>query len=160
MEAIEKLKELNINFKRISHPPVYTIEEMDNLGKDYFENAKICKNLFVRDQKGKRHFLIVMPEEKRAMLSEISDKIGSTRLSFASSERLMKYLKLMPGSVSPLAVINDENSEVEVILDEELKKETLLGVHPNINTETILLSPSDLEKYILSCNNKLKYIVI
>ena len=160
MEALEKLKELNVDFKLIEHKAVYTIEEMDNLGKDFFDGAKICKNLFVRDQKGKKHFLIVMPEEKRANLSEIAEKIGTTKLSFASEERLMKYLKLTPGAVTPLAVINDENSEVEVILDEELKKETLLGVHPNINTETILLSPSDLEKYILSCNNKLKYIVI
>ena len=158
MEAIDKLKELNIDFKVIEHDAVYTIEEMDNLGKDFFEGAKICKNLFVRDQKGKKHFLIVMEEEKRANLSEIAEKIGSTKLSFASEERLMKYLKLTPGSVSPLAVINDESSEVEVVLDEDLKKENVLGVHPNINTATVLLKPSDLEKYILSCNNKLKYI--
>lgn len=158
MEALEKLKELNVDFKLIEHKAVYTIEEMDNLGKDFFDGAKICKNLFVRDQKGKKHFLIVMPEEKRANLSEIAEKIGTTKLSFASEERLMKYLKLTPGAVTPLAVINDENSEVEVILDEDLKKENVLGVHPNVNTATVLLKPSDLEKYILSCNNKIKYI--
>ena len=70
----------------------------------------------------------------------------------------MKYLKLMPGSVSPLAVINDENSEVEVILDEELKKETLLGVHPNINTETILLSTIALSS-VLYCIYLIKSLI-
>lgn len=158
-EVLERLHELNIDFKKIEHPPVYTIDEMDALG-NIFEGAKICKNLFVRDQKGRRHFLIVVPEEKRVPLVELANKIESTKLSFASNERLMKYLKLLPGAVTPLAVINDENSEVEVILDEELKSENLLGVHPCINTATILLTPIDLEKYIKSNNNKIKYIKI
>ena len=158
-KVLNKLKELNISYKEIEHTPVYTIEDMDNLG-NIFENAKICKNLFVRDQKGKRHFLVVLPEEKRAPLADIATKIGSTKLSFASPERLMKYLKLEPGSVTPLSVINDEANEVEVVFDEDLKKEDLLGVHPCTNTATVLLSPTDLEKYVVSNNNKLKYINI
>lgn len=158
-KVLNKLNELNINYKEIEHTPVYTIEDMDNLG-NIFENAKICKNLFVRDQKGKRHFLVVLPEEKRAPLADIATKIGSTKLSFASEERLMKYLKLEPGAVTPLSVINDEANEVEVVLDEDLKKEDLLGVHPCVNTSTILLKPEELEKYVVSNNNKLKYIKI
>ena len=158
-EVLNKLQELNIEYKEVEHVPVFTIEDMDNLG-NIFEDAKICKNLFVRDQKGKRHFLIVMPEEKRAPLAEIAQKIGSTKLSFASSERLMKYLKLLPGSVSPLAIINDEEKEVEVIFDEELKNEKLLGVHPCVNTSTILITPQDLEKYVKQATDKLKYIKI
>ncbi len=156
------LNELNsqgINYKEVEHEAVYTIEDMDKLG-NIFENAKICKNLFVRDQKGKRHFLIVMPEEKRAPLLEIAQKIESTKLSFASEERLMKYLKLLPGSVSPLAIINDEEKDVEVILDEDLKNEKLLGVHPCVNTSTLLITPQDLEKYIKKATDKLKYIKI
>lgn len=158
-KVLNKLNELNISYKEVEHTPVYTIEDMDNLG-NIFENAKICKNLFVRDQKGKRHFLVVLPEEKRAPLADIATKIGSTKLSFASEERLMKYLKLEPGSVTPLAVINDEANEVEVVFDEDLKKEDMLGVHPCVNTATILLKPEELEKYVLSNNNKLKYIKI
>lgn len=158
-KVLEELEKLNIDYKEVKHTPVYTIEEMDALG-NIFENAKICKNLFVRDQKGKRHFLVVMPEEKRAPLSEIAEKIGSTKLSFASEERLMKYLKLTPGSVTPLAIINDEEKAVEVVLDEDLKKESLLGVHPCINTSTVLITPDNLEKYIKKFNNKISYIKI
>ena len=158
-KVLNKLQELNITYKEVEHTPVYTIEDMDNLG-NVFENAKICKNLFVRDQKGKRHFLVVLPEEKRAPLADIATKIGSTKLSFASEERLMKYLKLTPGSVTPLAVINDESNEVEVVFDEDLKKEKLLGVHPCVNTATILITPDNLEKYVKESNNKIKYIKI
>lgn len=158
-EVLDKLKKLNIEYKEIKHPPVFTIDEMNAL-ENIFEEAKICKNLFVRDQKGKKHFLIVLPEEKRAPLSEIAGKIGSTKLSFASEERLMKFLKLTPGAVTPLAVINDEQSEVEIIIDEDLNKEKLLGVHPCVNTSTVLIKPSDLEKYIKQLNNKVRYINI
>lgn len=155
--VINKLHELNITYKEVTHTPVYTIEDMDNLG-NVFEGAKICKNLFVRDQKGKRHFLIVVPEEKRVPLSEVTTKIGSTKLSFASEERLMKYLKLTPGAVTPLAVINDEANEVEVVMDESLKNEKLLGVHPCVNTATVLIKPQELERYITEAGNKIKYI--
>ncbi len=158
-KILNKLEELNIEYEVVEHEAVFTIEEMDALG-DVFGNAKICKNLFVRDQKGKKHFLIVVPEEKRVPLSEVSEKIGSTKLSFASEERLMKYLKLKPGAVSPLAVINDEQNEVVVVLDEDLKKEELLGVHPCENTATILIKPSNIEKYIKAVNNTIKYIKI
>lgn len=158
-KVLDKLKELNIEYKEVEHEPVFTIEDMDALG-DVFEGAKICKNLFVRDQKGKRHFLIVVPEEKRVPLADLAAKIGSTKLSFASEERLMKYLKLKPGAVTPLAVVNDENSAVEVYFDEELKKEKVLGVHPCVNTSTILISQENLEKYVKANNNKLKYIKI
>lgn len=72
----------------------------------------------------------------------------------------MKYLKLTPGSVTPLAVINDEENQVEVIFDEELKKEKLVGVHPCENTSTVLITISDLEKYINQVNNKFRYIKI
>ena len=156
---LNELTNQGINYKEVEHEAVFTIEDMNKIG-NIFENAKICKNLFVRDQKGKRHFLIVMPEEKRAPLAEIAQKIGSTKLSFASSERLMKYLKLLPGSVSPLAIINDEEKELEVIFDEELKNEKLLGVHPCVNTSTILITPQDLEKYVKQATDKLKYIKI
>ena len=155
--VINKLEELKITYKEVTHTPVYTIEEMDNLG-NIFEGAKICKNLFVRDQKGKRQFLIVVPEEKRVPLAEVTTKIGSTKLSFASEERLMKYLKLTPGAVTPLAVINDEANEVEVVMDESLKNEELLGVHPCVNTATVLIKPQELERYITEAGNKIKYI--
>ena len=158
-KVLNKLNELNISYKEIEHIPVYTIEEMDKLG-NIFENAKICKNLFLRDQKGKEHFLVVLPEEKRAPFAEISEKIGSSKLSFASEERLMKYLKLTPGAVTPLSVINDEENAVKVIIDEDLKKEKLIGVHPCVNTSTILMNFNDLEKYIKSVNNEIKYIKI
>ena len=98
--VLEKLQELNIAYKVVEHTPVYTIEEMDNLG-NIFEGAKICKNLFVRDQKGKRHFLIVVPEEKRVPLAEVTEKIGSTK-------------------VIPLAIRKEKLDEVKALVSNKI----------------------------------------
>lgn len=157
-EILNKLNELEITFEKVDHKPVYTIEEMDELGPDFFKGACICKNLFMRDQKGKRHFLYVLREDKRANLSELATKIGSTKLSFASDERLKKYLNVEKGAVTPLAVLFDVENAVEVILDKDLLKEDTLGVHPGVNTSTILLKSNDLVKYIESNGNKIKEI--
>ena len=155
-EILQRLKELGIQYELIEHKAVFNMEEMDALGKDFFKGATICKNLFLRDQKGKRHFLVTMKEEKQANLAEIAKSCLATKLSFASEERLKKYLNLTPGAVTPLAIINDEQKAVEVILDKDLFKEEKIGVHPGVNTATVIISPADLEKYIKVNGNKLK----
>jgi len=155
-EILVKLKELNIQYELIEHKAVYNMEEMDALGPVYFKGAVICKNLFLRDQKGKRHFLITMKEEKQANLAEISKACLTSKLSFASEERLKKYLNLVPGAVTPLGIINDIEKNVEVILDKDLFNEEKIGVHPGINTATVIITPKDLEKYIRENGNKLK----
>lgn len=155
-EILQRLKELGIQYELIEHKAVFNMEEMDALGKDFFKGAVICKNLFLRDQKGKRHFLVTMKEEKQANLAEIAKSCLATKLSFASEERLKKYLNLTPGAVTPLAIINDEQKAVEVILDKDLFKEEKIGVHPGVNTATVIISPADLEKYIKANGNKLK----
>jgi len=158
IKVYEKLKYMGINYEIIEHPAVYTIEEMDNLGITI--KAEICKNLFVRDAKGKRHYLIVLDKNKKANLTNLASQIGSTKLSFASEKRLDKYLGLEKGAVSPLGVINDINKEVEVIFDKDLIGKDSLGVHPNDNTATVVLSYDDLKKVIEDNGNKIKFVNI
>lgn len=157
-KVFEAFKEMNIQYEIVEHPPVYTIEEMDQLG--ITERGGVCKNLFLRDEKGKRHFLVVLEKDKTADLKNIQKQIGCTRLSFASPERLDKYLKLERGEVTPLAVVNDENHAVEVVLDSDLKGKEKLGFHPNTNTATVWISFDDLIKYIEHFQNKIKYVKI
>lgn len=159
-KVINKLEELGISYELVEHKAVFTIEDMENLDVSIFKGAQICKNLFLRDAKGKRHFLVVVPAEKKVDLSILPEKIESTRLSFASPERLMKYLKLESGHVSPLAVINDEENKVEVIIDKQLKENELLAVHPNDNSYTVLLKYEDIIQYITHCGNDICYVTI
>lgn len=158
-EAVyEKLKELGIEFGITEHKAVFTIEEMSRLPNLKIED--VCKNLFLRDERGKKHFLVVMCEEKQADLKKIREQLGSSRLSFASEERLGKYLGLTKGSVTPLGIFNDKNCEVELLIDGDLKGRPRLGFHPNENTATVWISFDSLEKIIGSCGNRHRFIQI
>ena len=156
--VFDKLDELKIKYSVIEHPPVYTIEEMDILG--IFDGVNICKNLFVRNEKGDKHYLIVVSKDKQVNLKNISAKIPESRLSFASEERLMKYLGLKKGEVTPLGIINDKEHSVIIIIDNDLDGKKPLGVHPNDNTATVVLSFFDLIKYIKSFGNKFSVTAI
>lgn len=157
-KVYEKLNSMGIKYEIIDHPPVFTIEEMNNLG--ITKKAHICKNLFLRDSKGKKHYIVVLSKEKRADLNNIGTQIMSTKLSFGSEKRLDKYLGLKKGAVSPLGIINDANKEVQVVFDKDLIGEENLGVHPNDNTSTIVLSYEDLKKFVEENGNKIYYVNI
>ena len=157
-EVFERLKELNINYEVMNHSAVYTIEEMDDLG--ITAQGNVCKNLFLRDEKGKRHFLVVLDKDKKVDLKSIQKQLGSTKLSFASAERLEKYLKLQKSEVTPFGVINDKDCAVEVAFDKMLQGKTRLGVHPNDNTATVWIAFEDIKKVVGLNGNKMKYLTI
>ena len=104
-----------IAYEWAEHEAVYTIEDMVKLGLEDMQD--VAKNLVLRDAKGKRHFLVVVREDKKVDLKRLGELIGCSRLSFASEERLEKYLGLKKGSVTPLGVLNDEDRAVEVFFD-------------------------------------------
>ncbi len=154
----KRFEELGIQYERVDHPAVYTMEEMDSLG--IFNKGVVGKNLFLRDNKGHRHFLVFVFGDKHANLEAIQNELGIKHVSFGSAERLDKYLGLTKGSVSPLGVINDTDSSVEFIIDNEFKDFPCVGVHPNQNTSTVWLSFEDLIKVIKENGNKIDFINI
>jgi len=87
-DVLKVLDEMQIDYELVKHAPVYTIEDMNNWGKEVFKGAEICKNLFLRDQKGKRHLLVILCGDKQANMEKIQQQSESTRLSFASNERI------------------------------------------------------------------------
>ncbi len=155
---LERLKELSVDYELKEHPAVFTMDELDLLKLN--ENNEICKNLFLRDYKGKRHALVILRGDKHADLALIRDEIGSSKLSFASDERLLKFLDVKKGSVSLLGIINDTAGAVEVYLDEDLKKLPRLGFHPNDNTATLFLSFDDAVRYVESTSHEVHFIKV
>ncbi len=155
---LARLKELSVDYELKEHPAVFTMDELDSLKLN--ENNEICKNLFLRDYKGKRHALVILRGDKHADLALIRDEIGSSKLSFASDERLLKYLDVKKGSVSLLGIINDTAGAVEVYLDEDLKKLPRLGFHPNDNTATLFLSFDDAVRYVESTSHEIHFIKV
>lgn len=152
-KVLSYLDDLKIPYEVTEHPPVLNMEEVEAVGLTKI--GPVCKNLFLRDQKGKRHFLVTASEETQISLKELGEKLG-VKLSFASAERLQKYLGVSTGSVSPMGVLNDADHAVEVILDQKLQGQPKLGVHPNENTTTIWLSFSNLQKALKKAGNDVK----
>ncbi|GFZ29860.1 aminoacyl-tRNA deacylase [Clostridium zeae] len=149
---------LEIKYDRYEHAAVYTIEEANNL--DIHISGQLCKNLFIRNRKGDTHYLVVLDETKQVDLKSLAKQIGSSSLSFASEERLFKYLGLKPGSVSPFGIINDTEGEVVVLIDRDITNAEVVSFHPNINTVTIGISYLDFEKFIKWKKNHILYVDI
>jgi Ala-tRNA(Pro) deacylase len=153
-----RLTELGIAFTRHQHPPVATVEE----AMQHWDgiDATHCKNLFLRNQKGDRHYLVVLTAAKRADLRAVASQIGDGKLSFASPERLMKHLGLTPGSVSPFGLINDPGHTVRVFLDRDFQRAERLAFHPNINTWTFTLATADFVKFLDACGHSVRHVDI
>ncbi len=156
-EAVySKLKAMNISYEAVEHEAVYTIADIDKAGT--FDRGIGCKNLFMRDASGKRHFLLVTQEHTEVDLKSVRAQLGCSRLSFGSEERLWNCLKLKPGSVSPFGIINDSECKVEVIFDSSLVDKPCLGFHPNDNTATVWISFQDIKRVIEDNGNSIAYV--
>jgi Ala-tRNA(Pro) deacylase len=151
-----RLDELSIGYQRYEHPPISTGDE----GLVHWEEIEAvhCKNLFLRNQKGSRHYLVVLEVSKRADLRRVADQIGDGKLSFASSERLMTYLSLTPGSVSPFGLIHDRARHVQIFLDRALASAVTISFHPNINTRTITLAYADFLRFLAAEQRPARYL--
>jgi Ala-tRNA(Pro) deacylase len=156
--VVAKLNELGIPYTRHEHPPVATADEAARHWSGI--EGTHCKNLFLRNQKGNRHYLVVLEHSKRADLKIVADQIGDGKLSFASPERLMAHLGLTPGSVSPFGLINNQDHGVRLVLDRDLKAATRLGFHPNINTVTFTIAAADFAKFVDATGNPVQHVAV
>ncbi|WP_250674084.1 prolyl-tRNA synthetase associated domain-containing protein [Paraclostridium ghonii] len=151
-EIYNKLDELNIKYKILEHEEVFTADEFYKVTKDM--PGHHCKNLFLKNSNKSTNYLVVVKHDKAVDLKEIRSQIGSSRLSFNSPERLYELMKVTPGSVNPFSIINDVNSEVEVLIDNDLLDGQNLNFHPAINTETFNISGDDFNKFLDYIDNK------
>jgi Ala-tRNA(Pro) deacylase len=139
------LAQLGINYDVIEHPALHTSLDADALMVE--RPGTRLKNLFLRDNEGKKHFLVITAHDKQLDLKALSKQQGLSRLGFASSERLVRYLKVVPGCVSMLALANDKQSNVTLWLDQDIWFNELFHCHPFENTQTWLLTKNDLNTF-------------
>jgi len=145
------LEGLGIHTKTVQHPPVFTVDEAKALRGD-LPGAHI-KNLFLRNKKGE--MWLVVAEESRAIdLKALGERLGAGRLSFGSPERLMSYLGVVPGAVTPFALINDRQGRVRVAIDKTVLEQDPVNCHPLANDMTTAIAPQDLLTFIESSGHK------
>lgn len=142
-ETYAFLRAHGVEFEITEHAAVYNMAECAELELPYPEAD--AKNLFVRDDKKRNYYLITVRGDKRVDLKEFRKAHGTRPLSFASPEELQDFLKLTPGSVTPLGLLNDETRSVRFYLDADfLLPPGRIGVHPNDNTATVWMQAEDL----------------
>ena len=147
---------LGIRYERVDHPPVFTVEEAVPYWRGI--DATHCKNLFLRNKKGNRHYLVVVAHDKAVDLRRLAGQVGDDRLSFASPERLAAHLGLTPGAVSPFGLINDTAHAVQVVVDSEVRAARRVAFHPNANTSTLALSEADFERFLVFTGHALRTV--
>ncbi len=158
-EVYDFIKSKNIWHEITEHEAVFNMDELSKIEVPY--NDCDAKNLFVRDDKKENYYLITVKGNKRVDLKEFRKRYDVRHISFASAEDLMKYLNLIPGSVSPLGLLNDKERKVKFYLDDSFfKDDKIIGIHPNDNTATVWLKVDDLINIIKEHGNKIEIINI
>lgn len=145
-----------IEAKRFEHAPVLTVEESERLVPP-LPGAK-TKNLFLRDKKGVRHFLVTVPHDLAVDLNALGARLGVGRLGFASAERLMKHLAITPGSVSLLALVNDTAHAVEFVIDRRLWNADAVHAHPLVNSATMVIPHAQLERFLAATGHEARVV--
>ena len=146
-QLFARLANLGIETRTVQHAPVFTVEEAQRLRGEI--DGGHCKNLFLRNKKG-RMWLVVCGEERVVDLKALAKRLGAGRLSFGSPRRLMEHLGVIPGAVTPFAIVNDHDGSVPVIIDRSLLEETAINCHPLDNAQTTTIATDDLVRFLES----------
>lgn len=154
-ELLNVLAQIGIDYTNHEHPAVYTVEEADRHHEGI--DGVHSKNLFFKDRK-KNLILIVTLSDKPIKIKDVEKKIDTKGLTFGKPELLGEVLGVIPGAVTPLAVINAKNHDMRVILDEEMMEHDLLNFHPLVNTATTTIASQDLLKFMEHCNQRVEII--
>ena len=155
--VFDALKNLDIPFQVYDHSPIRTSGDAFLLSEDV-EGGK-CKNLFLRNNEGTNHYLVILGLESRCDLKVLARKLNERkRLGFASEDRLLRYLGVPSESVSPFNLLNGNGTEVIIVVEEALLSHEKLAFHPNENTATLVLTVRDFMKYLRSLENRVNYV--
>jgi Ala-tRNA(Pro) deacylase len=150
------LNELGIAYEYHEHPAAPTVEAAQEHWNGI--DSTHCKNLFFRNHKGNRHYLVILEHTNKLAIRDLEQLLRQGKLSLASDRRLMEHLGLTPGSVTPFGLINDTADHVHLFIDANLQKAERLSFHPNINTATLVISNADFMKFLEWSGNTFEFI--
>ncbi len=157
-EVLNYLKKQNIPFDLYEHPPVPTVEE----ALPYWEeiDSAHCKNLFFRNHKGNRHYLVILDHRRQLNIRDLEQRLKQGKISFASPKRMERYLGLTAGSVSAFGIINDRDKHVHLFIDEALQSAERISFHPNENNATLVISFASFLRFLELSGNSYEFIAL
>lgn len=152
------LDQQDIPFEVYEHPPVPTVED----ALPYWQSidSAHCKNLFFRNHKGNRHYLVIFDHRRKLNIRDLEQRLKQGKISFASPKRMERYLGLSGGSVSAFGILNDQEHHVHLFIDEHLRQAKRISFHPNENTATFVITFASFIKFLESCGNSYEFIAL
>lgn len=157
MAVYDLLDKLEIPFTRVDHEVAMTIEDCQ--GVDQLLGIEICKNLVLCNTQKTKFYLLLMPGDKQFKTKDLSKQIGSSRLSFAPAEYMEKLLNVTPGSATVMALMNDLENQVQLIIDEDVTAQEEFGCHPCINTSSLKMKTADiLQKFLPAVHHEAIFV--
>ena len=147
IRCYDLLDSLGIEYGRVDHEPAMTMEACAAI--DETLGATMCKNLMLCNRQCTVFYILLTPGEKIFKTSELSKKIGSSRLSFAKGEYMEQFLDITPGSLSILGLMNDKEKQVNLLIDEDVLKAEYIGVHPCMNTSSLRIRTADMMEKLI-----------
>ena len=155
-KVLQLLSELDIEYELYEHPPVPTVED----ALPYWDNieATHCKNLFFRNHKGNRHYLVILKHDRKLNIKDLEQRLRQGKISFASPHRMERYLGLSGGSVSVFGLINDKENHVHLFLDDGLRSAEKISFHPNENNSTVVITGQSFIKFLNWSKNAYEFI--
>ena len=147
IRTYDLLDKLGVAYERVDHEAAMTMEVC--LEIDKVLQATICKNLFLCNRQESKFYLLMIPDTKVFHTKDLSAQINSSRLSFAKSEYMEKFLDITPGSVSVLGLMNDTENHVQLLIDQDVLQGEWIGCHPCVNTSSLRIRTADLLEKIL-----------
>ena len=156
-ECYDVLEKLGIEYGRVSHEHIGTIEGLFEVEKAL--GCKILKNLFLCNQQKTDFYLLIMPGDKPFKTKFLSPQLGCSRLSFAPSEFMEELICCTPGSASVLGLLFDKEIKVRLVLDKDILKGEYFGCHPCDNSSSLKIKTADIiEKFIPYTHHTPSYV--
>lgn len=148
----DKLESLNIEFFRVDHSAAETMEACEKI--DEVLGVKMCKNLFLCNRQKTQFYLLMLPGDKPFITKEFSKQLGVSRVSFSGGEFMQEFLKIAPGSVSVMGLMNDKDNRVQLVVDKANFDCEWVGCHPCINTSSLKIKTEDLKRFLIDVNHQ------
>lgn len=147
MSTYDFLEALNVPYLRVDHLPAFTMEDCEQIDRSL--QVKMCKNLFLCNRQQTQFYLLLMPGDKPFRTKELCAQISSPRLSFASPELLLECLGVAPGCATVLALKNDTEHRVKLLIDRSVADQPYIGCHPCVNTSSLRIATKDILETVL-----------
>ncbi|MGE0554114.1 MAG: prolyl-tRNA synthetase associated domain-containing protein [Gemmatimonadales bacterium] len=148
-----------IAYRRVDHPAVFTCDEADRLVPAEAVGVQ-TKNLFLRDKKGRRHWLVVTTCAKPVDLKALAPIVGADNLSLGSPDRLARHLGVTPGAVTLLALVNDPSHAVSLVVDREIWEADHWRCHPLVNTATLSMPWPSVQAFLAAVGHSPETVAV